>query len=113
MFQSDERLQNSSDTCRFSLLQFEAAVETGRHEELDRLLSSHSEKIDIDRYGRDGRTPLQAACGRGSLALAKLLVAYGADATRTTREGWSTLHIASYAGNHQMLAYIRKCSTRR
>ena len=89
-------------------------METGRHEELDRLLASHSEKIDIDRYGPDGRTPLQAACGRpGGLALAKLLVAYGADATRTTREGWSTLHIASYAGNHQMLAYIRKCSSRR
>ena len=96
--------------------QFEDAVATGRHDELDRLLSSHSEKIDIDRYGRDGRTPLQSACGRpgqGGLALAKLLVAYGADARRTTREGWSTLHIASYAGNHQLLAYIRKCSSRR
>ena len=96
--------------------QFEAAVATGRHDELDRLLSSHSEKIDIDRYGIDGRTPLQSACGRpgqGGLALAKLLVAYGADARRTTREGWSTLHIATYAGNHQVLAYIRKCSSRR
>ena len=95
-------------------MQFEAAVERGSREELDRLLSDHSEKIDVDRYGRDGRTPLQAVVGgggggAGGLALAKLLVAYGADATRTTREGWSTLHLASYSGNLELLSYIRKC----
>ena len=85
-------------------------MERGSREELDRLLSDHSEKIDVDRYGRDGRTPLQAVVGGGGgLALAKLLVAYGADATRTTREGWSTLHLASYSGNLELLSYIRKC----
>ena len=92
--------------------QFEVAVAGGSEEDLDRLLSHHSEKIDINRYGCDGRTPLQDLCSRGMLPHVKLLVAYGADTRRRTREGWSTLHIAAFSGNTELLSYILQCNGR-
>ncbi len=76
--------------------QFEQTIAGGCVDTLDRLLSAHSEAIDINRYGSDGRTPVQHFCALGMLSHVKLLVAYGADTRRRTREGWSTIHIAAF-----------------
>jgi ankyrin repeat protein len=88
------------------------AVIRGSLKELDLLLRNHSEQIDINRYDCDGRTPLQEFCGRGSLDLVKLMVQYGADTRRRTREGWALVHMASFCGNPEMLGYVLRCNRR-
>lgn len=69
-------------------------------------LINHSKSININRYNGDGQTPLQRCCFEGKLALAKLLVKFGAKSKLTTRDGFSTLHIAAFSGRSQMLFFI-------
>jgi hypothetical protein len=52
------------------------------------------------------RTALHQCCFDGNLPTAKLLVRFGADAKLTTREGFSTLHIAAFSGHSNVLLYI-------
>jgi ankyrin repeat protein len=57
---------------------------------------------------------LQRLCQAGGggacvAAAAKLLVRYGADVRLTSRDGWSPLHMASFAGNTELLLYLLSC----
>merc|ERR1712018_415591 len=69
-------------------------------------LINHCKSIDINRYNEEGQTPLQRCCLEGNLALAKLLVEFGAKPNITTRDGFTTLHIAAFSGHSQMLFFI-------
>jgi len=69
-------------------------------------LIKHSKKIDVNRYNNEGQTPLQRCCLEGNLPMAKLLVKFGAKSKITTRDGFTTLHIAAFSGHSQMLFFI-------
>lgn len=74
--------------------------------DIESFLGDNSETIDINEYNLEGRTALQQCCFDGNLPTAKLLVRFGADAKLTTREGFSTLHIAAFSGHSNILLYI-------
>ena len=74
-------------------------------------LSKHSEFVDLNRYNCEGQTPLQRCCLEGNLSLAKLLVQHGAKSKITTRDGFSTLHIAAFSGHSQVLFFILNLSS--
>ena len=74
--------------------------------DIESFLGDNSETIDINEYNLEGRTALQQCCFDGNLPTAKLLVRFGADAKLTTREGFSTLHIAAFSGHSNVLLYI-------
>lgn len=74
--------------------------------EVEEFLSTNSASIDINRYNEEGQTPLQRCCLEGNLALAKLLVKFGAKSKMTTRDGFTTLHVAAFSGHSQILFYI-------
>jgi hypothetical protein len=73
---------------------------------VEEFLIQHSKSIDINRYDNEGQTPLQRCCLVGNLPLAKLLVKFGAKSKITTRDGFTTLHIAAFSGHSQMLFFI-------
>ena len=75
-------------------------------QKVEEFLISHSKIININRYNGNGQTPLQRCCSEGNLPLAKLLVKFGAKSKLTTRDGFSTLHIAAFSGHSHMLFYI-------
>ena len=74
--------------------------------DLESFLSENSEAIDINEYNVEGRTALQQCCIDGNLTTAKLLVRFGADAKLTTREGFSTLHLAAFSGHSNVMLYV-------
>lgn len=74
--------------------------------DIEDFLAKHSENVDINEYNEEGRTALQQSCFDGNLALAQLLVRFGADSRLTTREGFSALHIAAFSGHSDVLLYI-------
>jgi len=74
--------------------------------DLESFLCNNSELIDINEYNVEGRTALQQCCIDGNLATAKLLVRFGADAKLTTREGFSTLHLAAFSGHSNLMLYV-------
>jgi len=87
--------------------QFRNLLETkAKLNDIEHFLGQHSESIDINEYSVDGRTALHQCCFDGNLPTAKLLVRFGADAKLTTREGFSTLHIAAFSGHSNVLLYI-------
>ena len=87
--------------------QFRSLLETrAKPNEIESFLGQHSEAIDINEYNVDGQTALHQCCFDGNLSTAKLLVRFGADAKLTTREGFSTLHIAAFSGHSNVLLYI-------
>jgi hypothetical protein len=53
-------------------------------------------KTDVDKRTPKDETPLMMACLRGQLALAKTLIARGADVVKT---GWTPLHYAATNGH--------------
>ena len=73
---------------------------------IEDFLIDHSTNININRYNEEGQTPLQRCCLEGNLPLAKLLVKFGAKSKITTRDGFTTLHVAAFSGHSQMLFYI-------
>ena len=73
---------------------------------LDQFLYDHSTKVNINQYNLEGRTALQQSCVDGNLALAKVLVKYGADHRITTREGYPTLQCAVFSGHSEIFLYI-------
>ena len=91
---------------------FQSAVITANYSELNDLLGRHSESIDINKYDSNGHTPIQHLCQTGNLDLVKLLVQYGADLKLRTRDGWSIVHIASFAGSSELLTYVLKSCRR-
>lgn len=95
--------------------QFLQALERGDAPRVETLLREHAEasRVNVNRFDRDGQTPLAAACSRGDLEMARVLVRHGADARLRTREGWSMLHIASFCGNPELLLYLIKLGTAR
>ena len=76
------------------------------NEEMERFLARHLDGIDINHLNSEGRTALQQCCLEGNLPLAKVLVKYGADIRLTTRDGFSTLHLAVFSGHSSLMAYI-------
>jgi len=87
---------------------FTNACKAGDRLTLDGLLRRSSGQIDVDLYGDDGRTALHRASADGQLPLVRLLVAHGADTQLRTREGWSAVHLASFAasGGADTVAYL-------
>jgi len=93
----EQRLQDQFN----SLLELASDVN-----DVEEFLVKHSESLNVNEYNDEGRTALQQTCYEGNLKLAQLLVRYGADWSMTTREGFSALHIAAFAGHSHMLLYI-------
>jgi hypothetical protein len=86
------------------------AAGTGVEAELETFLEEHAHLLDMNLYGEDGVTPLQRLCQAGGpVGVARLLVRYGADVRLTSRDGWSPLHMASFAGNTQLMMYLLRC----
>lgn len=89
---------------------FHNAVIKADFGELSSILGRHSHSIDLDKFDGDGHTPLHRLCRLGHLDMVKLLVQHGADWRLRTREGWSLIHIASFAGSSDMLSFVLRCS---
>lgn len=85
---------------------FQDTVETGSASQAEAFLRSHYDKVDVNRYNREGRTPLQQCCLDGNLPLASVLVRHGADWTVTTRDGFSTLQLAVYSGLSNVFDFV-------
>jgi len=87
--------------------QFRSLMESNaKPSEIESFLSENSEMIDINEYNSEGRTALHQSCFDGNLSMAKLLVRFGANAKLTTRDGFSLLHIAAFAGHSGIMFYI-------
>eukprot|EP00092_Neocalanus_flemingeri_P018981 GFUD01020566.1.p1 GENE.GFUD01020566.1~~GFUD01020566.1.p1 ORF type:complete len:179 (+),score=56.09 GFUD01020566.1:185-721(+) len=91
---------------------FENAVQNCDYRELQDLLLTRSIDIDINQYNSEGQTPIQQACMSGQLEIVQLMIRYGADPTMTSRDGWSTLHMAAFSGHSEIMQYIMICSKR-
>ena len=75
--------------------------------EIERFLREHSENVDLNVFDPEfGQTPLHDACQLGQFELVKILVQYGANHRLTNRDGFALIHLASFAGNSQLLKYI-------
>ncbi|XP_023321714.1 notch-regulated ankyrin repeat-containing protein B [Eurytemora carolleeae] len=92
---------------------FDILVEQRNYQELEDLLRSSSHCININQYDSVGQTPLQSFCMSGDLNLVQLMVRYGADTQLSSRDGWSTLHYASYSGVQEVLLCVLRCCPRR
>lgn len=91
---------------------FDAAVRRGSFQELDEFLSSYSELVNINQFDVDGHTPLQHFCSLGNLKMVQLMVRFGADPRMTSKDGWATIHIATWSGNSEVMMYILRCTKR-
>lgn len=91
---------------------FQNAVAKGDPGEINQILQLHSHSIDLNKYNEDGRTPLQHFVMSGHLGLVKLMIQFGADSRLRTKEGWSNLHIASFAGHTHIMSYILRSGKR-
>lgn len=81
---------------------------------LEELLRCYSHCIDINKLDRSsGQTPLQQFCVNGDLALVQLMVRYGADTQLRSRDGWSSVHYATFSGVQEVLLYVLRCCSRR
>jgi ankyrin repeat protein len=107
---SNQRATDSAAQRR--LLQLVMAKGGGDEAALESFLAAHAHSVDINQYdAEEGVTPLQRLCQQagGSVAVARILVRYGADVRLTSRDGWSPLHMASFAGNNQLVMYLLRC----
>ncbi len=92
--------------------QFEDLLTGTCAEEVDSFLNKHSDSLDIDAFNSEGRTALQQSCLEGDLPLAKVLVKFGANLRSTTRDGFSTFHLAVFSGHSQLMSYILNLQSR-
>ena len=83
-----------------------SATQMNSARKVEDFLINHCKSIDINRYNEEGQTPLQRCCLEGNIQLAKLLVKFGAKSKITTRDGFTTLHIAAFSGQSQMMLFI-------
>ncbi len=86
-----------------------------RLSDLEAFLSQHSQNVDLDSSlepsgcGDDHHVhqpPVHLCCLLGDLNALRLLVRHGADLTRANRDGFSPLHLASFAGDATLLAFL-------
>ena len=89
-----------------SQCQFESVIANGDVQRVEKFLSRHSTDVNMNQYNGEGRTALQQSCLEGNLPLAKVLVKYGANCRLTTRDGFSTIHLAAFSGHSNLTAYI-------
>ena len=85
---------------------FLLAVRDGNKAELQRLLETKDEKININLYDGEGQTALHQSCLDGNFELVKILVKFGADIKLANRDGWNALHIAAYGGHSDIALYL-------
>ena len=88
------------------------SIENQNINEVQSILRSEYNQIDLNRYNSEGFTSIQAAVMAGSLDLVKMLVQYGGDPSLHTRDGFSTLHLSAFIGNSEILQYIMIVSKR-
>ena len=87
-----------------------ALIEDGEVAALDDFLEENGKHVDVNQYDEDGVTPLQRLCqDGGQVAVARVLLKYGADLRLTSRDGWSPLHMATFSGNLKLLIFLRNC----
>ena len=85
---------------------FEDLILLADQQDIEEFLSRHIAQVDVNQFNSEGRTALQQSCLEGNLSLAKVLVKYGADLGLTTRDGFSTLHLAVFSGHSHLMSYI-------
>ena len=56
----------------------------------------------------DGQTPLHKTCQTGNIAIAKLLIEYGACQNIQNNAGWFPMHLASYYGHMDIFFLLIK-----
>lgn len=86
------------------------AVHNQDYVELQQIL--RTENVDINEFNSNGQTPLQVACLSGNFNLVKLIMSQGADPTLSSRDGFTTIHCATFAGSSEIFQYILLCSKR-
>ena len=86
--------------------QFHQLVRLADHGQVEDFLARHLAQLDVNQFNGDGRTALQQSCLEGNLELAKVLVKYGAKSQLTTRDGFSTFHLAVFSGHSPLMAYL-------
>ena len=74
-------------------------------EEVEVFLRAHSENIDINKFSEEGETALHTACHEGNVSCAEILLRFGANPRITTRNGFSIVHLASFSGSAETLAF--------
>ena len=82
------------------------AVESGRLDLVEGLLS-REDGMNINVQGAKGQTPLMQAAMMGDIAMARLLISYGADVYEQDFEGWTALGHAVRSGNQELVALIK------
>ena len=87
--------------------------------DLETFLMKHSENVDLNQYSSldandpdGGLNTFHMSCQHGDLPMAKLLIRFGANPKLTTREGFSTLHLAAFSGNSDLLFYVMSLKDR-
>ncbi|TMW60562.1 hypothetical protein Poli38472_000604 [Pythium oligandrum] len=75
---------------------------------VDEILSSIANKIDIDALGSDGRNALHWACTLNRTSICHVLLKKGASLSKKDREGWTSLHWASRVGNLDIVRLLAK-----
>ncbi len=82
------------------------AVESGRLDLVKDLLS-REDGMNINVKGAKGQRPLMQAAMMGDIAMARLLLSYGADVYAQDFEGWTALGYAVRSGNQELIALIK------
>ena len=59
-----------------------------------------------------GRTALQRFCVASELSLIQLMIHCGADSRLCSRDGWSSVHMAAWAGLPEVMLYVMDCNKR-
>ena len=86
--------------------QFHQLVSLADEHQVEDFLSRHLAQLEVNGFNGEGRTALQQSCLEGNLSMAKVLVKYGADSQQSTRDGFSTFHLAVFSGHSPLMAYI-------
>ncbi|XP_043217417.1 protein phosphatase 1 regulatory subunit 12C-like [Amphibalanus amphitrite] len=63
-------------------------------------------RVGLNSMDAEGWTALHRAVRSGDLELVRLLVGHGADFRLADRDGFSPLHMASWAGHSQLVVYL-------
>ena len=86
--------------------QFHQLVSLADERQVEDFLSRHLAQLEVNGFNGEGRTALQQSCLEGNLSMAKVLVKYGADSQQSTRDGFSTFHLAVFSGHSTLMTYI-------
>ncbi|TRY62647.1 hypothetical protein TCAL_11963 [Tigriopus californicus] len=86
--------------------EFLALLRVSDLSKIEMFLREHSEDLDVNQFNEFGDTPIHEACVQGNLNLVKCLVQYGADSRLSNRDGFTLMHLASFSGRSDLLAYV-------